>query len=74
MNVLFKTSLEIRGNATTYEVIFENEVYHFQPINEKGLPLRIRREEDEWHSDDAIDAQTKTAATEALDAYLLSQH
>jgi len=74
MQLLFKTSLDVGGSSTAYEVFFKDEAYHFQPISGNGAPINLRREEDEWKTETAVDEKTKGAAAAALDAYLLSQH
>lgn len=74
MEPLFKTNLMIDGKASAYEVFFEEDEYRFQPESGTGLQLHLRREQDEWHTNDALNEQTKNEAIDALDDYLLSQH
>jgi hypothetical protein len=75
MHSLFTTELSINGEMVPYEVVFENECYKFKPAqNSNGEEIILKREEDEWHAVNNMDAGTKTAALSALELYLLSQH
>ncbi len=71
---LFKTNILISGKNIPYDVSFHDEQYHFKPLINEGKTFYFRREEDEWHTGDALDETTKIAATDALENYLLSQH
>ncbi len=73
MDTLFTTDLETNGKTETFEVTFSNEQYHFKGLN-SNTSFSIRREEDEWHTDQEQDNGLKNAAIEKLEAYLLSQH
>ncbi len=74
MESLFKTDILIDGQPVAYAISFHNEHYEFTPDNNNGIFFRLRREEDEWHTNDVIDESVKNKATDALDKYLLSQH
>ncbi len=74
MDVLFTATVIADGKNIRSYVIFENEAYLFQSADGKGNLFSLRRENDEWHTNDSIDEHTKTAAIEALETYLLSQH
>ena len=73
MDTLFTTEILKNGKPQTFTVSFHDERYIFKAI-EGNESFSIRREDDEWHSQDALDEATKTAVTEKLEAYLLSQH
>jgi protease II len=74
MDTLFKTHINVEGKNIAYEVSFHDDHYYFNSLNGEGKNFKIQREEDEWHTKDAIDEMTKSYATDALDKYLLAQH
>ena len=74
MDTLFKTDINVEGKNIGYEVSFHDDYYYFKALNNEGKDFKIQREEDEWHTKDAIDETTKSLATDALDKYLLAQH
>lgn len=74
MESLFKTDILIDGQPVAYTVSFHDEQYEFIPNNGKGIFFSLRREEDKWHTTDAINETVKNNAIDALDEYLLSQH
>ncbi len=74
MESLFNTDILIDGQPVAYAVSFHDEQYEFTPHNSKGIFFSLRREEDEWHTNDAITETVKDNAIDALDKYLLSQH
>ena len=74
MESLFTTDILIDGQPVAYAVSFHDEQYEFTPDNSNGIFFSLRREEDEWHTNDAINETVKNNAIDALDKYLLSQH
>ncbi len=74
MESLFTTDILIDGQPVAYAVSFHDEQYEFTPNNSKGIFFSLRREEDEWHTNDAITETVKDNAIDTLDKYLLSQH
>jgi hypothetical protein len=73
MDTLFTTELDYNGKPESFAVTFHDDRYIFQSLT-GNIRFSIRREEDEWHPAEPIDDQLKNAATEKLEAYLLSQH
>lgn len=73
MDALFTTELITKGKPETYNITFHDDKYIFQSLTSKSS-FSIRREEDEWHTEDSIEDELKNAATEKLETYLLSQH
>jgi hypothetical protein len=76
MESLFTTNMNIDNKKASYHVYFDHEKYTFVPEpKEEGLPtFSFKREHDEWHEQDQIDASLKDQAVEALESYLLKQH
>jgi hypothetical protein len=74
MEHLFKTQLTIGGQARNYDVYFNEEEYHFAPLDGSGPEVRLRREEDEWHPVASPDETLNEACIGLLEQYLLSQH
>ncbi|RYY99218.1 MAG: hypothetical protein EOO11_05720 [Chitinophagaceae bacterium] len=74
MEHLFKTELPTGGQTRAFDVTFADELYVFTPLDGAGAPVRIRREEDEWHPVDGADAALADACIEELERYLLRQH
>ena len=73
MDTLFTTTINTNSVKETFSVSFNNEQYIFKSST-GSINFNLRREDDEWHSNDAIDEELKKAAIEKLDSYLLSQH
>ena len=73
METLFTTDLVANGKTETFAVSFHDEKYTFQSVS-SNTQFSIRREEDECHPVEPLDEQLKTAATEKLESYFLSQH
>jgi hypothetical protein len=65
-------SFTTAGNIT-YDVVFKEEAYHFTPSG-NGPAFALRREHDEWRTDDHIEKAVKSEAITALDNYLLQQN
>jgi|GEM_PF-5891990 len=74
MKTLFRTQLQIDGVASTYEVVFVDDAYRFQPSEGQGPEIRIRREQDEWHPLTQQADGLFQQCTGLLEQYLLSQH
>jgi hypothetical protein len=74
MEHLFKTQLTVGGVARNYDVFFNNEAYHFAPLDGEGPEVLLRREEDEWHPAATNDPALNEACIGLLESYLLSQH
>lgn len=74
MKTLFKSTQNIDGKMASYDVSFYDGAYRFQPADSNTIAFSLRREADEWRTNDTIDAYTLDAATSALEQYLLSQH
>ena len=74
MNIHFSTDIIINGKPEAYNVIFEQDAYRFMPESGSGDPFILKREDDEWHAEGAINDIAKTQAISALDKFLLSQH
>lgn len=76
MENLFTTQLTNEGQAIEYHVVFEQEKYVFNPIQEAPhLPsFSFRREQDQWMSDGAIKPELQNQAVAALERFLLQQH
>lgn len=74
MKPLFETNLRYNGHAIAYEVYFEKEAYVFQPAQNDFPVIKLKREDDEWHSDESIDGSLRATAISELEHYLLSQH
>lgn len=75
MSTLFTTNLPTHGDRSqTYQVNFHDEAYHFVPEGNDKKEFSFRREEDEWHTDDALAPILRSEAIAALDKYLLAQH
>ena len=63
----------INGKNQSFEVGFENERYVFKN-KESHDTFEVKRDEDEWHTDNDLPDEIKTLAVEKLEQYLLSQH
>jgi hypothetical protein len=74
MDPLFTATIPVNGQPVSFDVHFEQESYVFAPASGGAESLRLRKEHDEWHTEGPADPATRTAAAEALDRYLLSQH
>ncbi len=74
MENLFTEELNYKGKQVSYTVSFHDDAYHFLPSDSNAPNFSIKRERDEWMTNDEVDERTLNAATSALDKYLLSQH
>jgi hypothetical protein len=74
MDILFNATIDVPGQASLYQVYFDEEAYIFQSIENNSVLLQLYRDRDEWHTKDTVNKQTKDQAIQALDNYLLSQH
>ncbi|RYZ24434.1 MAG: hypothetical protein EOO16_00705 [Chitinophagaceae bacterium] len=74
MEHLFKTQLTIEGQSRNYDVFFNENDYHFAPLDGGGPEVLLRREHDEWHPQSATDPGLNEACIGLLETYLLSQH
>ena len=74
MEPLFTQNLSVNGTTATYSVSFHNEAYYFDTQQPGAPSFSIKREHDEWISNGKVDEAVLSAATTALDKYLLSQH
>jgi hypothetical protein len=74
MEHLFSTQLNVKGQATDYEVTFSDETYHFRPARNEAPLLEARRQHDEWQLAGSGADTLGAEAVLKLDAYLLSQH
>jgi len=75
MERLYKTQLSVNGRQTTYEVVFENELYVFYPQKtDEAQTFSIKREEDQWHPQSQLEEALQEEAIASLESYLLSQH
>lgn len=73
MNKLFTTEIVIDGENVAYDVVFENEAYHFRPV-EEGPAFKVKREEDVFRTEGPLNEIAQSQAVSALQNYLLSQH
>lgn len=75
MERLYTTELTVNGRKAAFEVIFENELYVFHPVNPGEAELfSIKREEDEWHPQTRLEESVQDEAIASLERYLLAQH
>ena len=74
METLFTQQLKVNGKDTLYNVSFHDDAYHFTPQAKGGISFSIKRERDEWMTNNDLDPSLLSAATAGLDNYLLSQH
>lgn len=75
MEHIFKTQIALDGSTTSYDVFFEGEDYVFHPLNNEAAPvLKLRREEDEWHTAPEMGEDVRSEAVRVLEEYLMRQH
>jgi len=74
MDILFNATIDVPGQASLYQVYFDEDVYIFQNVENNSVLLHLYRERDEWHTKYTLNKQTMDQATQALDNYLFSQH
>ena len=74
MEKLFTQQLNVNGTSVSYNVSFHNEAYYFEPATPDAPAFSVSRERDEWMTGDDLSSSLFSAATVALDKYLLSQH
>ena len=76
MENLFSTNLAINNQNLVYHVVFDNEQYQF--LSETDQPefpsFSIKRIHDEWVDQDALPADLKKQAIDALEKFLMKQH
>lgn len=75
MENLFSTSIVVNNQSVTYRVVFDKEKYLF--ISEKAdrelSTFSFKREHDQWVDQQALPAEIKDQAIDALENYLLKQ-
>lgn len=74
METLFTQKLAVDGVETTYNVGFHDDAYYFEPQGAAAPSFSLKREHDEWIANNKLNESWFSAATAALDKYLLSQH
>ena len=76
MEPLFSTQLFVDNQNITYQVYFSEEQYNFVADSETAsIPVfSVRREHDEWISEEGLSSDLKKQSEEALEGYLLQQH
>lgn len=73
METLFSTDVIINGENESFDVVFENDAYVFQPTG-NATPFSVRRADDEWKVAGSLNNIAQQQAISALERYLLSQH
>lgn len=76
MENLFTTNIAVNNENVIYDVVFDKEQYKFisEAKNTSFPAFAFSREHDQWLDQDALPAEVKKQAVNALEKYLLRQH
>ncbi len=76
MEDLFSTPIAVNNQDITYRVTFADDRYTFasDAADNAFSTFSVKREADEWHSEDGLPPDIKNQAVDALEKYLLRQH